>query len=187
MTLRLLNNRYVFNSSHDFYVHIFSATGTCFVTGRDHFNTFDNTPYRFFQENCSQMLVLDKENPEEFKVVLNGNSGCEMIYPCQKSLDLILDGAKVYLGAKTNTTFIVKVNDKPVDLPYTDSWPYVKKVGSVEKGLWLLMFVVVRMMLMFFRFPRYVCVDSGFDRDCLIYWRLSLEFPISVISVTGFT
>lgn len=169
MTFRLLNNRYVFNSSHDFYVHIFSATGTCFVTGRDHFNTFDNTPYRFFQENCSQMLVLDKENPEEFKVVLNGNSGCEMIYPCQKSLDLILDGAKVYLGAKTNTTFIVKVNDKSVDLPYTDSWPYVKKVGAVEKGLWLLMFVVVRMMLIIFRFPRYVCVDSGFDRDCLIY------------------
>lgn len=89
------------------------------------------------------MFVLDKENLEEFKVVLNGNLGCEMIYFCQKFLDLILDGVKVYFGVKINIMFIVKVNDKLVDFLYMDLWFYVKKVGVVEKGLWLLMFVVV--------------------------------------------
>ena len=74
------------------------------------------------------MLVLDSENPEDFKVVLNGDPNCDINNPCQKSLDLIVDGINVYLGGKTNTSFVVKVEGTPVDLPHTTSAPYMKKV-----------------------------------------------------------
>ena len=104
-----------------------AAPGSCFVNGREHFNTFDNTGYRF-SGPCSSMLVLDSENPEDFKVVLNGDPNCDINNPCQKSLDLIVDGINVYLGGKTNTSFVVKVEGTPVDLPHTTSAPYMKKV-----------------------------------------------------------
>lgn len=116
-------------TSDDFCIHIVSAPGSCFVTGREHFNTFDNTGYRF-SGPCPAMLVLDSENPEEFKVVLNGDAKCDMNNPCRKSLDLIVDGVNVHLGAKTNTSFIVKVDGKSVDLPHTTMVPYMKKVGQ---------------------------------------------------------
>lgn len=104
-----------------------AAPGSCFVNGREHFNTFDNTGYRF-SGPCSSMLVLDSENPEEFKVVLNGDPNCDINNPCQKSLDLIVDGINVHLGRKTNTSFVVRVEGKAVDLPHTTAAPYMKKV-----------------------------------------------------------
>lgn len=107
-----------------------AAPGSCFVNGREHFNTFDNTGYRF-SGPCSSMLVLDSENPEDFKVVLNGDPSCDINNPCQKSLDLIVDGVNVHLGRKTNTSFVVKVEGTPVDLPHTTAAPYMKKVSAV--------------------------------------------------------
>ena len=74
------------------------------------------------------MLVLDSENPEEFKVVLNGDPNCDIKNPCQKSLDLIVDGINVHLGKKTNTSFVVKVEGKAIDLPHTTAAPYMKTV-----------------------------------------------------------
>lgn len=108
-----------------------SAPGSCFVNGREHFNTFDNTGYRF-SGPCSSMLVLDSENPEDFKVVLNGDPNCDLNNPCQKTLDLIVDGINVFLGRKTNTSFVVKVEGTPVDLPHTTSAPYMKKVSVMS-------------------------------------------------------
>ena len=108
-----------------------AAPGSCFVNGREHFNTFDNTGYRF-SGPCSSMLVLDSENPEDFKVVLNGDANCDLNNPCQKSLDLIVDGIKVYLGRKTNTSFVVKVEGTSTDLPHTTSAPYMKKVSLMQ-------------------------------------------------------
>ena len=99
------------------------------MTGNDHFNTFDNTGYRFTGA-CSSMLVIDNENPDKFKVVLNGDPNCQDVNaPCQKSLDLIVDGVSVHLGARTNTTFIVKVGGKLINLPHTSSDPIIKEVS----------------------------------------------------------
>lgn len=78
------------------------------------------------------MLILDSENPEDFKVVLNGDPNCDLNNPCQKTLDLIVDGINVFLGRKTNTSFVVKVEGTPVDLPHTTSAPYMKKVSVMS-------------------------------------------------------
>ena len=99
------------------------------MTGKDHFSTFDNTGYRFTGA-CSSMLVIDNENPNQFKVVLNGNPNCNVSVPCQKSLDMIVDGVSVHLGAATNTSFVVKVDGNPISLPYTASSPLIKQVSD---------------------------------------------------------
>ena len=112
------------------FCRIVSAPGSCFVTGKDHFSTFDNTGYRFTGA-CASMLVIDNENPNQFKVVLNGDPNCNVSVPCRKTLDMIIDGVRVHLGAKTNTSFIVKVNDKLINLPYTASSPLIKQVSDL--------------------------------------------------------
>lgn len=99
------------------------------MTGKDHFSTFDNTGYRFTGA-CSSMLVIDNENPNQFKVVLNGDPNCNVSVPCQKSLDMIVDGVSVHLGATTNTSFVVKVGGNPISLPYTASSPLIKQVSD---------------------------------------------------------
>lgn len=99
------------------------------MTGKDHFSTFDNTGYRFTGA-CSSMLVIDNENPNQFKVVLNGDPNCNVSVPCQKSLDMIVDGVSVHLGAATNTSFVVKVDGNPISLPYTASSPLIKQVSD---------------------------------------------------------
>ena len=99
------------------------------MTGKDHFSTFDNTGYRFTGA-CSSMLVIDNENPNQFKVVLNGDPNCNVSVPCQKSLDMIVDGVSVHLGATTNTSFVVKVDGNPISLPYTASSPLIKRVSD---------------------------------------------------------
>ena len=99
------------------------------MTGKDHFSTFDNTGYRFTGA-CSSMLVIDNENPNQFKVVLNGDPNCNVSVPCQKSLDMIVDGVSVHLGAATNTSFVVKVDGNPISLPYTASSPLIKRVSD---------------------------------------------------------
>lgn len=109
------------------------------MTGKDHFSTFDNTGYRFTGA-CSSMLVIDNENPNQFKVVLNGDPNCNVSVPCQKSLDMIVDGVSVHLGAMTNASFVVKVDGNPISLPYTASSPLIKRVSDsyisfVETGI----------------------------------------------------
>ena len=99
------------------------------MTGKDHYSTFDNTGYRFTGA-CSSMLVIDNENPNQFKVVLNGDPNCNVSVPCQKSLDMIVDGVSVHLGATTNTSFVVKVGGNPISLPYTASSPLIKRVSD---------------------------------------------------------
>jgi len=42
---------------------------------------------------------------------------------------LIVDGINVHLGRKTNTSFVVKVEGVPVDLPHTTAAPYMKSVS----------------------------------------------------------
>ena len=86
------------------------------------------------------MLVIDNENPNQFKVVLNGDPNCNVSVPCQKSLDMIVDGVSVHLGATTNTSFVVKVDGNPISLPYTASSPLIKQVSDsyisfVETGI----------------------------------------------------
>ena len=86
------------------------------------------------------MLVIDNENPNQFKVVLNGDPNCNVSVPCQKSLDMIVDGVSVHLGAATNTSFVVKVDGNPISLPYTASSPLIKRVSDsyisfVETGI----------------------------------------------------
>ena len=86
------------------------------------------------------MLVIDNENPNQFKVVLNGDPNCNVSVPCQKSLDMIVDGVSVHLGATTNTSFVVKVDGNPISLPYTASSPLIKRVSDsyisfVETGI----------------------------------------------------
>lgn len=86
------------------------------------------------------MLVIDNENPNQFKVVLNGDPNCNVSVPCQKSLDMIVDGVSVHLGAATNTSFVVKVDGNPISLPYTASSPLIKQVSDsyisfVETGI----------------------------------------------------
>ena len=86
------------------------------------------------------MLVIDNENPNQFKVVLNGDPNCNVSVPCQKSLDMIVDGVSVHLGATTNTSFVVKVGGNPISLPYTASSPLIKRVSDsyisfVETGI----------------------------------------------------
>ena len=76
------------------------------------------------------MLVIDNENPNQFKVVLNGDPNCNVSVPCQKSLDMIVDGVSVHLGATTNTSFVVKVDGNPISLPYTTSSPLIKRVSD---------------------------------------------------------
>ena len=76
------------------------------------------------------MLVIDNENPNQFKVVLNGDPNCNVSVPCQKSLDMIVDGVSVHLGATTNTSFVVKVDGNPISLPYTASSPLIKQVSD---------------------------------------------------------
>lgn len=76
------------------------------------------------------MLVIDNENPNQFKVVLNGDPNCNVSVPCQKSLDMIVDGVSVHLGAATNTSFVVKVDGNPISLPYTASSPLIKQVSD---------------------------------------------------------
>ena len=76
------------------------------------------------------MLVIDNENPNQFKVVLNGDPNCNVSVPCQKSLDMIVDGVSVHLGATTNTSFVVKVDGNPISLPYTASSPLIKQVSN---------------------------------------------------------
>ena len=76
------------------------------------------------------MLVIDNENPNQFKVVLNGDPNCNVSVPCQKSLDMIVDGVSVHLGAATNTSFVVKVDGNPISLPYTASSPLIKRVSD---------------------------------------------------------
>ena len=105
------------------------APRRCLVTGIDHFNTFDNTGYRFMGA-CPSMLVIDSENPKQFKVVLNGNPDCQNVsLPCKKTLDLIVDGVSVHLGAKTNTSFIVKVDGELKKLP-VNKYPVIKEVSE---------------------------------------------------------
>lgn len=98
------------------------------MTGNDHFNTFDNTGYRFLGA-CPSWLVLDIGISKDFSVVLNGDPNCHDInVKCQKTLDVFVDGVRVHLGAKTNTSFVVKVEGNLINLPHTSSDPIIKQV-----------------------------------------------------------
>ena len=110
------------------FLHL--ASGSCFVFGEGHFNTFDNMAYRF-NGTCDHTLVMDRENTDSLMVVLNGDPDCNLNVKCQKSLNLTIDNVKVFLGRKTNTSFVVKVNGRPVSLPYTGS-PIMRVVSCVS-------------------------------------------------------
>ena len=100
---------------------------TCSVNGKMHYTTFDGLNYNLMA-GCSYKLVHDKVHVEKLEIVLNNNGFMGHQSKLNRTVNITTGDKNVFLGGKrTNGKYIVRVNDKLIDLPH-DGVPSIREV-----------------------------------------------------------
>ena len=96
-----------------------------------HYNTFDNLNYNLLT-GCSYYLIHDSDPTSGFDVIINNDPAINYNTTVKRSIEIIVDGKKVFLGQKLNNMFLVTVDGKLVQFPY-DGVPKIREVRIYKR------------------------------------------------------
>lgn len=101
----------------------------CYAYGRGHYRTFDGKNY-YYYGTCRYEMVYIKDPLVQFSVTLINDPNCDINGPCNKEVEVTMEGANVFLGGNNeNGKPYVTINGEEVTIPYKKKTPSIRMVN----------------------------------------------------------